>query len=207
MLKIWLTTILLCSLCLFSEPLPTAAADTICELALQDVVLTVTSGRVAANYRLDIAGVEDLRDQLRDGAHLVVEGQVQLLEHNTLLPDDELDMVRVEWFLRHDPLTREFVVVDKWNDTRRGPDLGQLLQGTWKQLIVTLSPQEPLQPGLDYRVVFRLAVRYAEVPPWLGNALFLWSRTVSPELELEQSFVFPEDTPQQTHLPLVIRIP
>lgn len=162
------------------------------ELFLRRVRCDIEAGRVTVDYQLGLKGLIPVRDQLREGAHMAVEGSASLLQYNLLRPNSELASVPLLWTLRHDPLTREFMLTQE-ETALRATHIDTLLRDGWKDLHVTLTPAEPLEADETYVVRIELALKYAEVPPWLEKALFFWSWELSPKLNYEQELRVPAE--------------
>lgn len=161
------------------------------ELILRETRLAVSAERVDLAYQLDIRGLAFLRDQLRDGAHIDVTGGIRLFQKNLLRPNSELATLALQWTLRHEPLTRTFLLITPGGQSRRAPHLDVLLHEAWRELHATLRPAEALEKDEEYLLALELVVRYAEVPPWLERALFFWSWELSPRLTAIFPFTFP----------------
>ena len=162
------------------------------EILLRQPRFVVTGQSVTVTYQLTIKGLAPLRDQLRDGAHMALEGKLRLFQRNLLRPNSELCVAPLAWGLRHDPLTREFVLSDPEGRTSRAPHLDMLLRDALKNLQTTLTPEDPLEDDEEYIVRFDLVLKYASVPPWLERALFFWSWELSPAFSFEHSFTYSE---------------
>ncbi len=169
-------------------PAGAASNAPISELVLLQPRVSATAERVTFAYGVKVKGLVPLRDQLRDGAQMKLEGSLTLLQHNLLRPNSQLATVPLAWNLRFDLLTREFMVTGEDGTVRSGPFIDELLRNVWQQLRVELSPEDPLETDQTYIVQLSLILRYDEAPPWLRNALFFWSRDLSPTLEYEQRF-------------------
>ena len=167
------------------------------EIQLRRARFTVAAEQITVNYQLNLKGLIPIRDQLRDGARMTIEGGIRLLRRNLLRPNSELAFLPLAWNLRHDPLTREFLLVEvgkaENGQAARAPHLGALLQEAWKDLYAVLLPEMPLEDDETYIVRFDFVLKYAEVPPWLEKALFFWSWELSPKFSHEHTFTWQAD--------------
>lgn len=148
----------------------------------QDNDLFVRSG-------IRVQNIEQVRNQLRDGAQMVLKGTVTLLRLRTVLSNQLVGKGEIVLHLRHDPLRRDFLAF-RGKELFKNRNLSQLLSAAWDAAPITLNLLEPLIPGDTYRVTMSLTMQHAQVPPWLEKALFFWSWDVVPSLELTQDFQF-----------------
>jgi len=170
-----------------------AASNTpVSELVLMRPAITARPYAVRFSYGVGIKGMVPVRDQLRDGAHMLLEGSVSLLQNNLIRPSSELASVPVSWLLRHEPLTQDFLLFADPERVRRGPFIDTLIRETWSDLHADLTLTEPLQEDQTYTLKLTLVLKYAEVPPWLKKALFFWSWDLSPVLVFERQFTLNE---------------
>ena len=161
------------------------------EIELRRIRFTVAARQVSMDYQLGLKGLTPLRDQLRDGAHMAIEGSIRLFRRNLLWPDSELAEKTLAWTLRHDPLTHEFLIVDAGEEegqSSRSPHLDALLREALSDLYAVLTPETPFEDDETYIVRFDLVLKYAEVPPWLKKALFFWTWDLSPRFSHEYVF-------------------
>ena len=167
---------------------PAPAATGSCTLVpLSFAVQSVNKGlAVETGFRVDNLGVA--RNLLRDGAQLVLDCTLSLERLRTVLRNVPLSEVSLRLHLRHDALTRDFLLYVEGQPLRRSRNLNQLLDPFAKDLQILLPLELPLESGEDYRLTLRLTLQYAEVPPWLERALFFWSWDVAPPVSLSKEF-------------------
>lgn len=139
--------------------------------------------------RIQINNIAVVRDQLRDGAHMVLKAVVSLHRLRSVLSNQLLGEKVVELHLRHDPLRRNFIVYFDKN-IFQNRSLNDALQSAWDEIHFDLVPEIPLEAAQNYRVTMQLTLQHAEVPPWLEKALFFWSWDVVPPLTVTQDFAF-----------------
>lgn len=175
-----------------------AAAEQFSPPAGQPNTLTLLSFTVEAKPDQHVVvecglGVSDARSVkalLRDGAiinltcKLVIERLRTLLANETLVDATEVHQ------LRHDPLTREFIMLPPNAPARRDKKLDALLAATWECMTFNVPLQAPLASGETYRVRLDVTLQHAEVPPWLEKALFFWSWDVAPAASFTQEFTY-----------------
>lgn len=152
-------------------------------------VATVDGGvRVESGLLLEKTAI--LSSLLRDGAVLTFACTLTLERLRTLLSNEVLSARTVEYHLRHDPLTREFMLDVAGHPPMRKKNLEALLTSAWKDMTFLLQLQTPLLSGETYRVRLDLTLQHAEVPPWLEKALFFWSWDVAPPASFSREFVY-----------------
>jgi hypothetical protein len=137
-----------------------------------------------------------LRDLLKDGAVIELEIQASVERLRSLLGNAELGRQTRVSLLRHDPLSREFLLtVPGAEDDRelRDRNLTRLLHAGWKKLVFPLVPLKTLRAeGEDeeFAVELRVSLRHADVPPWLQKNFVFWSSEVAPQLHFTLPFAF-----------------
>lgn len=148
-----------------------------------------TAEELRVQSRIQIDNIAVVRDQLRDGAHMVLKAVVSLHQLRSVLSNKLLGATELELHLRHDPLRRNFIVFHGKN-IFQSRVLADALSTAWDDAILDLVPESPLETGQEYRVTMQLTLQHAEVPPWLEKALFFWSWDVVPPVTVTQDFQF-----------------
>ena len=158
-------------------------------LDILSFTLETQDSRAEIHSGLKLDNTAGIKAQLRDGATMVLTCTVRLERVRTLLTNVPVSETIHEYYLRHDPLTREFIL--------SGPDVPTIRQKSFDTLVRTLEDlrfvlplKEPLVTGDTYQVHFDLTLQHAEVPPWLSQALFFWSWDVVSPVSVTQEFVF-----------------
>ncbi len=132
----------------------------------------------------------EIKAQLRDGAVMTLVCKLSLERVRTLLSNAFVSETTQEYSLRHDLLTREFVLSGPGIKSLRQKNFDVLMDSVFRELRFVLPLPEPLVAGENYRVHFDLTLQHAEVPPWLSQALFFWSWDVVPPVSVTQDFLF-----------------
>jgi hypothetical protein len=151
---------------------------------------------LTAEISIAVDNEASLRDLLKDGAILELEIQASVERLRSLLGNAELSRQTRVSLLRHDPLSREFLltVPGAEDDTElRDRNLTRLLYAGWKKLALPLVPLKALRDeGEDEEFAVRLdiALRHADVPPWLQKNIVFWSSEVAPQLRFILPFTF-----------------
>ncbi|MEG2140508.1 MAG: DUF4390 domain-containing protein [Bilophila sp.] len=159
-------------------------------LKLRSFSVETVDGGVRVESGLMLEKTAFLRALLRDGAVLNLAGTLTLERLRTLLSNTVLSEITLLYQLRHDPLTREFVLSVAGSPSIRQKNLDDLLAFAWKDMHFLLPLQESLVSGETYRVRLDLTLQHAEVPPWLEKALFFWSWDVAPAASFSHEFVY-----------------
>ena len=131
-----------------------------------------------------------VRAQLRDGAVMTLTCKLALERVRTLLSNEVLSEELRSYQLRHDLLSREFILSSPGQPIVRQKQFDALLASAFQHLDFLLPLQAPLVSGETYRVQLKITLEHAEVPPWLEKALFFWSWEVTPPLSFSQDFIF-----------------
>ena len=190
-LLLWLATAIFPSAAQAAK-VGTASSNLPAEIQMLRADFTISAQQIMVDYQIGLKGLIQIRDQLRDGAQMTIEGGISLLRRNLLRPNSELAFLPLAWILRHESLTREFLILDaskaEGGAFNRSPHLESLLREAWKNLHAVLAPETPFEDDETYIVRFDLVLKYAEVPPWLKKALFFWSWELSPKFSHEHTF-------------------
>ncbi len=131
-----------------------------------------------------------VRSQLRDGAVMTLTCKLALERVRTLFSNEAISEESRQYQLRHDLLSREFILSSPGLPIVRQKQFDALLASAFQHLDFILPLQAPLVSGETYRVQLKVTLEHAEVPPWLEKALFFWSWEVTPPLSFSQDFVF-----------------
>ena len=108
----------------------------------------------------------------------------------TLLSNEVISEESRSYQLRHDLLSREFILSSPGHPIVRQKQFDTLLASAFQHLDFLLPLQAPLVSGETYRVQLKITLEHAEVPSWLEKALFFWSWEVTPPLSFSQDFIF-----------------
>jgi hypothetical protein len=184
-------------LCMFGASAFAAPAHRL--IADPPPLLRTADALLVAEMSLAVDNEAGLRDLLKDGAilELVITASVERLR--TLLGNDELGQETYVSVLRHDPLSREFLLTLPGADNRemRDRNLTRLLHAGWKTLVLPLIPLKTLRAeGEDEAFAVRLGItlRHADVPPWLQKNFVFWSSEVAPQLNFTLPFALDAGT-------------
>lgn len=154
-------------------------------LVVDNIALPVRDGILRFNFSATVDNEEGLRELLKDGAVLELETSVSIERERSWWTNAEVFASVFSSVLRHDPLSRDFIVVVPENDDERevrDRNLTRLLHESWKNLSFPLVPPDSLSraDGENYQIIFTITLRHIEVPPWLEKSLVFWSAEVVP---------------------------
>ncbi|MDR1946515.1 MAG: DUF4390 domain-containing protein [Desulfovibrio sp.] len=158
-------------------------------LRIDDDVLT-TEISIAVDNEADLLGM------LKDGAILELGISASVERLRSILGNAALGRREYISVIRHDPLSREFLmsVPDADKDRElRDRNLTRLLHAGWSKLILPVISLEVLRDeGEDekYAVNMEITLRHADVPPWLQKNFVFWSSEVAPQLNFTLPFAF-----------------
>jgi hypothetical protein len=186
--------LLLILLCIFGTSAYAAPAHRL--IVDPPPVLRTAEGFLVADISIAVDNEAGLRDLLKDGALLELEIQASVERLRSLLGNAELERQTRAFLLRHDPLSREFLLsAPGAHDAgdMRDRNLTRLLHAGWKKLTLPLVPLKTLRAeGEDeeFAVELRVTLRHADVPPWLQKNFVFWSSEVAPQLHFTLPFAF-----------------
>ena len=169
-------------LCLAAEP--TAAAETP-RLVLDNVAVELEEQVLRLRSSLTLDNVDPVRKQLQDGAQMGLTCTLSLERVNTFRNSEIASTTRL-LMLRHDPLTREFVMSSGEAKFQRRY-LAPLIKQSWQATSFELPLPVPLEPG-EYRLTLHLTLELIDVPAWMARTLFFWSWEVANPLTYTQTF-------------------
>ena len=174
------------------------AAEQFSALSGQPNTLTLRSFKVEAQpdqhivveCGLGVSDARSVRALLRDGAVINLTCKLVIERLRTLLANETLVDITEVHQLRHDPLTREFIMLAPNAPARRDKKLDALLAATWEVMTFNAPLQTPLASGETYKVRLDVTLQHAEVPQWLEKALFFWSWDIAPAASFTQEFTY-----------------
>ena len=100
--------------------------------------------------------------------------------------------------IRHDPLSRDFVVsvpTHGGDKEFRDRNLTRLLYASWRNLSLPIATLENLRRSEDadeYVITLAVGLRHTEVPPWLEKTLVFWSADVVSQEKRTVHFSMPD---------------
>lgn len=171
-----------------SSPLPGEVGSP--SLSLNSFTVESLLDKVHIRAGLVLGNTVFVRGLLRDGAVMTMTCKIKVQRLRTVLANENVAELLREYHLRHDPLTREFVMDYGGNKPQRQKHLDSLVSSFWEEIDFVLPLKTPLVSGETYRVTIELTLQHAEVPPWLEKALFFWSWDVVPPVSFTQEFVY-----------------
>ncbi len=159
-------------------------------LLLRSFTVETKGSSILVESGLVVDQLSNINTLLRDGASINLSCNLLIERLRTLFANETLAEVTVVYQLRHEPLTREFIMIQEGNSPQRSKKLEDLLASTWDVLMFNVPLAAPLVSGETYRVRLHVTLQHAEVPPWLEKALFFWSWDIAPALSFTQEFVY-----------------
>ena len=144
---------------------------------------------VSLESSLKLKNAGPIRTQLLDGAVMKLDVAVRVERLNFVLANSVIGEQNEEFSLRHDLLTREFVLSGHGR-TLREKHFSDLLTAFFGNVRFSLPLSETLNSEETYRLTLELRLQHAEVPPWLTKTLLFWSWDVVPPLSIVREFTF-----------------
>lgn len=144
------------------------------------------AGRLTAECSVTVDDEDGLRALLKDGAVLELRIGMTVERKRSWWSNSEVSSSVFVSGLRHDPLTREFLLTmpsEGREILHRDRNLTRLLYATWRDLRLPLASlhlfESPDGPK-DYLLTFNFELRHTELPPWLEKSPGFWSADVVP---------------------------
>lgn len=160
----------------------------------KDLTMETRTGNIVVRVGVSVDNEAGLHDMLKDGASVQLTAEMQLERLRGLWTNVTLAEKTYTSMLRHNPLTREFLLYMPGESTPvTDKNLSRLLVATWHKLSLPLGPVELLrqvETGHQYRISLHLTLRHTEVPPWLAKAFVFWSKEVVEPVTLTIPFSF-----------------
>jgi hypothetical protein len=164
------------------------------EIIMDPPTVVIEKGMLILRLALTVDNEEGLLALLKNGAVLELVISADVERERRLWRNAKAAKVVFPSILRHDPLSRDFVVFVPTPDGEkevRDRNLSRLLQASWRRLALPMIPLEDLlreEPAESYLVLLTITLRHTEVPPWLAKSPLFWSSEVVPQVK--RSFVF-----------------
>ncbi|MDR2488810.1 MAG: DUF4390 domain-containing protein [Desulfovibrio sp.] len=130
---------------------------------------------------------DGLRDLLKDGSVLRLGITVSISRQRSWWTDTEIARHEYASILRHDPLTRDFMVslpAHEEEKILRDKNLTRLLHVSWRKLslfVVSLPTLYRQESNEEFLIEFTLNLQHTEVPPWLEKNFLFWSPDIVPQ--------------------------
>ncbi|MDL2315789.1 DUF4390 domain-containing protein [Desulfovibrio sp. OttesenSCG-928-A18] len=194
--ELFFALVLACAMFLCFPSLFPAQAAAPSRLLIEPPRLLNQDELLYAQISLTVDDEDGLHDLLKDGAVLELKLTLRLERNRTLWANAEVAQVVYSSILRHDPLTRDFIVTLPGREARslRDRNLTRLLHKSWRSLNLAITALDIVRAqGADNQFTFVLNVtlKHSEVPPWLDNSMGLWSSDVVPSGKLELPYSLP----------------
>ncbi len=157
-------------------------------LAIEGFSIETNPGTLRVNSSLTLNNPADVRSSLRNGAQMLLTC-IATLEKKRFLYNSTIVSNTQTFLVRHDTLTREFIV-SNGATAMRMKKLVPLLEQIWKETSLSLPLRTPLEHNETYLLSLEFNLEYTNVPAWMEKHLLFWTRKVTPPLSVSQSFVF-----------------
>jgi hypothetical protein len=183
-------------LCLFLA-LPAASAAPPRRLVLDPPPkLQELGDLLLADLSVSVDNEENLRDILKNGAVLELGISITVTRLRSILSDEEMEKREYSSIIRHDPLSRDFLVIVPEIAGRRevkDKNLIRLLNASWKKLSLPAARLSLLRErGEDekFEVIAEISLRHTEVPPWLEKNFTFWESEVAASQKIVLPFAY-----------------
>ncbi len=189
----WAAVVFCLAWCLWGGRAEAAAPQ---RFALVPPTLEAAAGTLNAVCSVSVNDEDGLRDMLKDGAVLELRIAFEVDRERSWWKNSEIASGVFVSGLRHDPLTREFVLtlpVDGRATTHKDRNLSRLLQSTWQAIRFPLVSEAVFREHdaeQTYRISLNFELRHVESPPWLEKSPGFWSSDVVPQERRELRYPF-----------------
>ncbi len=142
------------------------------------------NGELLLKMSVNVDDTDGLMYMLKDGASIKLDIKSLVELPRAILSNIAVAEHTFSSTLRHDPLTREFLLTLPGEEhPRRDLNLARLLDSAWKNLRIDLASLATLRakgPDKVFQISVTLSLRHTEVPPWLAKTVMFWSWDIVP---------------------------
>ncbi|MBO4312127.1 MAG: DUF4390 domain-containing protein [Desulfovibrionaceae bacterium] len=179
--------ILILSLLLLMLPKQGLCAES-ASLALTEFAIETKPNALLVKSALTLNNPAEVHASLRNGAQILLTCTATLKEKGLLYNSTVVSNIHT-FLIRHDTLTREFII-SNGAEAMRMKKLVPLLEQIWKETPLSLPLRKPLEHSESYLLSLEFSLEYTNVPAWMEKHLLFWPRKVAPTLSVSQSLVF-----------------
>ncbi len=188
---LWATILLFCAVLFWVGNARAASPQ---RFVVDSPRLESVDGTLYAACSVSVNDEDGLRDLLKDGAVLELRISFAVDRKRSWWTNAGMASGVFISGLRHDPLTREFMMTmpgDGRESLYKDRNLSRLLQTTWGKIRFPVAPERVFQEHdapQEYLVAFTFELRHTELPPWLEKSPGFWSADVVPQERREMGF-------------------
>lgn len=170
------------------------------ELIMDPPAAVVEKGMLTLKLALTVDNEEGLLALLKDGAVLELAVSAGIERERAFWRNAALAGAEFSSILRHDPLSRDFVVLvptPEGEKEIRDRSLTRLLQASWRRLSLPVVPFADMpqdEPAAPYLVRIVISLRHTDVPPWLEKSSVFWSAELVPRVSRNFMFTPPDSS-------------
>ena len=150
------------------------------------------NGSLAVTLGLEVDNTEILHDMLKNGAAMQLAANVRLERLRPWWTNETLLEKPFVSHLRHNPLTREFLLTMPGEEKPLADrNLERLLAATWHKLTLDIGANGIARHNggtARYRIILDISLRHTEVPPWLAKTLIFRSWDIVEPITLTLPF-------------------
>ena len=188
--------LLCCGLALLLAGLPVrlqpARAATPEHFIVKNSSIDAKNGSLVISLGLDVENTQKLHDMLKNGAAMLLAANVKLERLRALWTNETIREQSFVSHLRHNPLTREFLITMPGGEKHLADrNLERLLAATWHNLSLHIGSRDMLLRyggNTKYRITLDLSLRHTEIPPWLAKTLIFRSWDIAEPITLTIPF-------------------
>ncbi len=161
-------------------------------LALDNLVLDSHSDRIHLRFGLRIEEPEPVKEVLKEGVDLWLEGTARLMSKRLFLPNRTLYEQTFEHVLEWNPLTQDFeLTLPQKEHLVKAKELKELVATHWREISLEMGDWAMLTPGQTYHLELEINLDRRDIPVWMRSVLFFWSWEVMAPIRYELEFSVP----------------
>lgn len=160
-------------------------------LSLKPPSLANVNGRLTARFGVAVEELPILKGELEDGLELELSCDIGLYRTNDYWMDDEIASGVFVSALRHDPLTREYVMtLPRGGQPLRNTDIKELLSDGWGAIEIGLGSWALLDRGVKYSLRLNTSMNEKDAPDGVMRYIYFWSWNPGAENSFQLDFTY-----------------
>lgn len=129
-----------------------------------------------------------VEEALKKGLILKFNINFDIYEKRTFLTDKKISEKNIEYFLRYDPLTRQYMAIFNTQPPLRNANCAKLLQSLTKNIHTTIPVT--YKKETEYALLISLEIEQHQHETWMKKNLFFVEQEIFPHFELEYLYYY-----------------
>lgn len=160
------------------------------DIAVSELSIDLKRDPLTATLGFSLTNLPLFANMLRNGVRAEVHGALTLERVRTFWSNEILAEKPFSFFLRHDPVAREFVLQRPGEPSLRYRNIAALMEKGFASLPFVLGPLSMLEKGEEYVLRATVGVSRQEGSIALAKNVFFKSDTIVPDVSLSLRFDF-----------------